>query len=74
MNVLPIPLPIRPDNNNLARIDPDEPIYETGIYRNLWERKPFGDDDVERRSGCCVFNEVDYPNIADYQHEVLGQI
>jgi hypothetical protein len=33
------PLPILGDENNRIRVDPEEPIQTTGIYRDLWERK-----------------------------------
>lgn len=62
----PCPLPIHPDQKNLTRIDPEEPIHETGIYRDPWERKPLGDDDGDRRSGCCSYNSLDYTSQADY--------
>lgn len=60
------PLPIFPDQKNLTRIDPEEPISETGIYRDIWERKPLGDDDADPRSHCCSFNTVDYTSREDY--------
>ncbi|KAH7123499.1 hypothetical protein B0J13DRAFT_154872 [Dactylonectria estremocensis] len=43
------PLPILGDINNRTRADPEEPIQSTGIYRNLWERKPMGEDDYDDR-------------------------
>lgn len=33
------PLPILGDKNNRIRVDPEEPIEETGIYRDLWESR-----------------------------------
>ncbi len=36
----PSPLPIHPDETNLHRIDPEEPITMTGVYRHSWERRP----------------------------------
>jgi hypothetical protein len=32
-------LPILRDQKNLHRIDPEEPIEEIGIYRDIWEQK-----------------------------------
>lgn len=32
-------LPILGDQKNLHRIDPEEPIEDIGIYRDIWERK-----------------------------------
>lgn len=66
-NTVPSPFPILADDNNLTRIDPEEPIRETGIYRDLWERKPLGDDDGDSQSHCCAYNCLDYPSIADYK-------
>ncbi|ERT00709.1 hypothetical protein HMPREF1624_01941 [Sporothrix schenckii ATCC 58251] len=59
------PLPIRGDDDNRVRIDPEEPMHETGIYRDLWERKPLddGDDDCRSRDVVDTFNflsEEDY--------------
>ncbi|KAK3377538.1 hypothetical protein B0H63DRAFT_502279 [Podospora didyma] len=34
----PIPIPIRPGRENDQRVDPEEPIALTGIYRDIWER------------------------------------
>ncbi|KAK7993256.1 hypothetical protein PG989_006637 [Apiospora arundinis] len=34
-------LPIIVDRSNIYRVDPEEPMRETGIYRDLWERKDF---------------------------------
>lgn len=51
----------------MTRIDPEEPILKTGIYRDLWERKPLGDNDGDRRSHCCAYNSLDYPSKADYR-------
>lgn len=60
-------LPIYPDQKNLTRIDPEESIYETGIYRDHWERKPLGDDDGDPRSHCCSYNSLDYTSETDYE-------
>ncbi|KAJ0108207.1 hypothetical protein J7T55_000172 [Diaporthe amygdali] len=59
-NGVPCPLPIYPDQKNLTRIDPEEPISETGIYRDLWERKPLGDDDGDPRAHTAAYNSLDY--------------
>ncbi|KAK8142832.1 hypothetical protein G3M48_008182 [Beauveria asiatica] len=32
------PLPLRPSDDNLNRVDPEEPALDTGIYRDSWER------------------------------------
>lgn len=61
------PLPIYPDQKNLTRIDPEEPIRETGIYRDLWERKPLSDEDGDPRSHCASYNSLDYTSMADFE-------
>ncbi|OAA57648.1 hypothetical protein SPI_07307 [Niveomyces insectorum RCEF 264] len=44
------PLPIRGDENNRVRIDPEEPIRMTGIYRDAWERRAFAEGDWDPRN------------------------
>lgn len=61
------PLPLYPDQKNLTRIDPEERISETGIYRSLWERKPLGDEDGDPRSHCASYNSLDYTSMADFE-------
>jgi hypothetical protein len=64
---LPSPLPILGDKNNRVRIDPEEPIQDTGINRDLWERKelPLGAPDRRLRD---VYDDhgLDYVSFADY--------
>ncbi|KPM43020.1 hypothetical protein AK830_g3543 [Neonectria ditissima] len=43
------PLPLLGDVHNRERVDPEEPITSTGIYRDEWERKPPSEDDWDRR-------------------------
>ena len=45
----PCPLPVHPDGANLVRVDPEEPLWETGIYRDKWERRPMTKDDLDVR-------------------------
>ncbi|KAK3896884.1 hypothetical protein C8A05DRAFT_48276 [Staphylotrichum tortipilum] len=58
------PLPILGDENNRVRVDPEEPMRGTGVYRDLWERKAYlasawgpGMKDVR--------NYLDYPTQQD---------
>lgn len=54
------PLPIIPDETNRQRVDPEEPIRYTGVYRDQWERKmppPFWMGDGR---GSCVYNPLDF--------------
>lgn len=43
------PLPILGDLDNRQRIDPEEPIETTGIYRDKWERRLPSEDAGDRR-------------------------
>lgn len=67
METMSSPFPIHADSTNVTRIDPEEPIHKTGIYRGLWERKPLGDDDGAERSRCAAFNSLDYISLGDFK-------
>jgi hypothetical protein len=57
-------LPMTVDENNTKRVDPEEPITETGIYRDLWERKDFPPDAPDSRLR-DVWDTVDFPTTVD---------
>ncbi|KAK3934669.1 hypothetical protein QBC46DRAFT_358846 [Diplogelasinospora grovesii] len=61
------PLPILGDENNRQRVDPEEPVETTGIYRDLWERKPLGKDELDRRLR-DVTDRIDFPTDDDLYH------
>jgi hypothetical protein len=58
------PLPILGDENNRRRVDPEEPVETTGIYRDIWERKPLGKDELDRRLK-HVIDRIDFPTDDD---------
>lgn len=60
------PLPILGDEKNLKRVDPEEPIGSTGIYRDIWERKELPPDGPDGRSR-DVYNRLEYPSITDFE-------
>ncbi|KAH7322475.1 hypothetical protein B0I35DRAFT_350840 [Stachybotrys elegans] len=60
----PNPLPILVDMNNGKRIDPEEPIEETRVYRDIWERKYDPDSHGEGRLR-TVWDRKDYPTWDD---------
>ncbi|KAG7290258.1 hypothetical protein NEMBOFW57_000257 [Staphylotrichum longicolle] len=69
------PLPILGDRNNRIRVDPEEPIRTTGIYRDLWERNgiPPGVGDVRLRD---VWDKTEFPTLDDYsasRHRALDR-
>lgn len=59
-------LPILPDERNTVREDPEEPVELTGIYRDIWERKPWNEymGDARLRD---VYSSSDYPTRADWE-------
>jgi hypothetical protein len=59
------PFPILGDENNVRRVDPEEPIESTGIYRDRWERKPLSPDatDIRRKD---VYDSLNYPTMEDF--------
>ncbi|KAI2604691.1 hypothetical protein GGR54DRAFT_621586 [Hypoxylon sp. NC1633] len=58
------PLPIRPDEHNLVRVDPEEPITLTKVYRHIWERKPPPEYAGDERSG-DVYDPLNFPTKLD---------
>ena len=60
------PLPILGDENNIQRVDPEEPIEITSIYRDTWERKPLAQDatDIRRKD---VYDSLNYPTVEDFR-------
>ncbi|KFY33973.1 hypothetical protein V494_07154 [Pseudogymnoascus sp. VKM F-4513 (FW-928)] len=59
------PLPILGDDENRQRVDPEEPIQETGIYRDNWERKPPPWDRLDGRIR-DVRDTLNYPTMDDW--------
>lgn len=55
------------DNENRVRIDPEEPMESTGIYRDIWERRYRGLDegDARLRTVMDEFNYVTWENQMD---------
>ncbi|KAI1775497.1 hypothetical protein F4818DRAFT_441591 [Hypoxylon cercidicola] len=45
----PSPFPILGDKKNDRRVDPEEDIEATGVYRDIWERKPLPLDGSDLR-------------------------
>jgi hypothetical protein len=59
------PIPILPNNENRNRIDPEEPIKLTGIYRDDWERNPRPERMGDARS-ICRHDTLNYPSLKDW--------
>ncbi|KAL1883252.1 hypothetical protein Daus18300_000310 [Diaporthe australafricana] len=59
------PLPIHPSEKNLFRVDPEDPITETRIYRDVWERKPLGEKGRDQRLRHCRGDRMNYSTPAD---------
>ncbi|OBT97131.1 hypothetical protein VE01_04877 [Pseudogymnoascus verrucosus] len=60
------PLPILGDDDNRQRVDPEEPIVDTGIYRDEWERKPPPRDKPDGRVR-GVKDGLNYPTMDDWK-------
>jgi hypothetical protein len=60
------PLPVVPSKANRQRVDPEQPIETTGIYRDLWERRlrPLSDGDRRLKD---VVDEFNYLSREDYR-------
>lgn len=60
------PLPIHADSMNATRIDPEEPIEKTGVYRDPWERKALGNKDGDTRLSSSAFSTLDYTSREEF--------
>lgn len=63
---LQCPLPVIPDLKNIHRVDPEEPISWTGVYRDIWERELHPD---ELGDGRCrdVWSKGDEYNFLNFE-------
>jgi hypothetical protein len=59
------PLPILGNEDNRIRVDPEEPIQTTGIYRDPWERKELAPDAGDSRLK-DVWDTMEYPTREDF--------
>lgn len=59
------PLPFLPSEENRHRVDPEEPIHLTGVYRDPWERRKLRESDGDARSH-TVWNDRDYLTLQDF--------
>lgn len=53
------------DEGNTVRVDPEEDIVDTGIYRDFWERAPLTLEDGDGRLK-DVWISTDYPSMQDF--------
>ncbi|KAG8167532.1 hypothetical protein KVR01_003221 [Diaporthe batatas] len=62
-------LPITPDLRNVNRVDPEEPISWTGVYRDIWEREIHTDELGDGRARCVwsKASELDWVTFEDWQ-------
>lgn len=60
------PLPIIPDETNVQRVDPEEPIRYTGVYRDQWERKMPPPLWMGDGRSSCVYDPLDFPTKMDH--------
>jgi hypothetical protein len=63
------PLPILPDKDNRARVDPSIAHSHKFIFRDYWDRKPATQELLDfllRRPQ----NELDYPEVRDFMNHI----
>lgn len=58
------PLPSLVDQKNTRRVDPEEPAETTGVYRDVWERRPLEMGELDRRLK-DVIDTIDFPTDED---------
>lgn len=66
-NQVPCPLPILLDGTNTQRVDPEEPIRETGVFRDAWDRVTPSPEWMGDGRSHCVWNSLDFPTKADHR-------
>ena len=59
------PLPITPDETNTHRVDPEEPFWYTGVYRDQWERAMPPPEWMGDGRASCVYDPLDFPTKRD---------
>ena len=59
--------------NNRKRVDPEEAIQKTGIYRDKWERRQLSADDHDERLGDVMddFNYVSLKEFSEARHRAI---
>ncbi|KAH8764203.1 hypothetical protein F5883DRAFT_630400 [Diaporthe sp. PMI_573] len=66
-NEVPCPLPILPDETNTHRVDPEESIRVTGVFRDAWDRVTPPPEWMGDGRSHCMWNPLDFPTKADHQ-------
>ncbi|KAI0972953.1 hypothetical protein F4678DRAFT_459808 [Xylaria arbuscula] len=64
------PFPLLATKANIKRIDTEERIVDTGVYRDTWERKDLGMEDFYRDLDNRVYSVVDFPTDEDAHDEM----
>ncbi|KAI0153026.1 hypothetical protein GGR57DRAFT_468578 [Xylariaceae sp. FL1272] len=64
------PIPILGSSDNIQRIDPEEALLDTGVFRDLWERKTLSPDEGDPRDR-CVWDKLDYVTMDDFSKSRL---
>jgi hypothetical protein len=70
-NQVPCPLPILPDGTNTQRVDPEEPIRVTGVFRDAWDRVTPPPEWAGDGRAHCMWNPLDYPTKDDHQDALM---
>ncbi|KAI1260379.1 hypothetical protein F5Y18DRAFT_432327 [Xylariaceae sp. FL1019] len=59
------PIPILGNDDNIERIDPEEALLDTGVFRDLWERRTLTPDEADPRDR-TVLDKLDYVSVEDF--------
>ncbi|KAK3377450.1 hypothetical protein B0H63DRAFT_218904 [Podospora didyma] len=62
----PVPIPIRPGRENDKRVDSEESIALTGIYRDIWERKTRPDEFGDERAFNYNESNLNFTSMRDW--------
>lgn len=71
-NEVPCPLPILPDETNTQRVDPEEPIRVTGVFRDAWDRVTLPPEWMGDGRSHCMWNPLDFPTKADHLRGIVA--
>ncbi|KAI3341393.1 hypothetical protein F4824DRAFT_496144 [Ustulina deusta] len=59
------PIPIHGTSENQQRIDPEEAVTDTGVYRDVWERKPLALGQADPRDR-TVWDKIEHPTLREF--------
>ncbi|KAI1422801.1 hypothetical protein F5Y12DRAFT_799294 [Xylaria sp. FL1777] len=67
------PIPILGNDENHDRVDPEESVLDTGVYRDVWERKTLGDEDIDPRKDVWGIDWTSYRDFCKTRRRVASR-